>query len=427
MSDTISKERFAQLINEYIREGRMKQEDEQVWVKDDTRWIDLTEAAQKFFLGRLAKKYTGYLGYDTEPDYLNTVSPAIASLTTTFFMALSSLRRHSIKTGTDEYSLGYVYETIKNKLNDEIEKGKVGGITHALEKRYKVVAKNGICVYSQPGAQDQVCGILEYGKTIKVMSISKGWAKFMYNRKTAYVSAEYLEKASGLIMVDIDKAFGLGNSQDGEDEASEFESSIPRPKNNPSASTNESMDNDMEIWLSAVKVFEGLSERKDEARLYVTFNMLNQLKCSDRASINISNEKELLRFFDTLFISFCMRQELGIPFKLSDWIGADRFDSLDSICDMRYGYYHRIDKEKAPYRNYEEYLPDTPIAEFDDESAAGEYYYKELEQAVVKSYIWARDHESWNVSDRFNRNNERLKKALLSNGVVLPKPQKKHR
>ncbi len=60
---------------------------------------------------------------------------------------------------------------------------------------YKVVSQSGLVVHSRPGEQYYQYGSLAYGETINVISISGGWANFIYSGKDSYVKSAYLELA----------------------------------------------------------------------------------------------------------------------------------------------------------------------------------------------------------------------------------------
>ncbi|MCC3866761.1 SH3 domain-containing protein [Terrisporobacter mayombei] len=60
----------------------------------------------------------------------------------------------------------------------------------------KVVNTNSLNVRSGAGTKYKVLGKLTKDTKISVISESKGWSKFTYNKKTAYVSSKYLINAS---------------------------------------------------------------------------------------------------------------------------------------------------------------------------------------------------------------------------------------
>lgn len=62
----------------------------------------------------------------------------------------------------------------------------------AVYTMYKVVAATGGSVHSRPGEQYFLYGTLAFGTIITVLSISNGWANFIYSGKNAYVKASIL-------------------------------------------------------------------------------------------------------------------------------------------------------------------------------------------------------------------------------------------
>ncbi len=68
----------------------------------------------------------------------------------------------------------------------------------ASDKNYKVIAQSGLNVRSGPGTDNPRVGGFPYGSVVEVETISAGWAKIRYGNGTAYVSADYLEKAESV-------------------------------------------------------------------------------------------------------------------------------------------------------------------------------------------------------------------------------------
>ena len=61
-------------------------------------------------------------------------------------------------------------------------------------------------VRSKASSKGKVCGGISKGDTVKVYSISDGWAKISFDGGTAYVSAKYLAKAGNTKAASVSKA-----------------------------------------------------------------------------------------------------------------------------------------------------------------------------------------------------------------------------
>ena len=149
--------------------------------------------------------------------------------------------------------------------------------------------------------------------------------------------------------------------------------------------------------------------------LYITFNIMNELKGVDGNEFTVSDEKELLSFLDSPFISFCFMQEQGKTFNIEGHI-KEVYSSLDEIRKKSYGYYHKVSKDSLPYSQCE---ADIPVAELVNDTADSDNpCYKPMGQEVAKSYGWARYSKKWNISDIWNRNYKKLR-SLLNESKVL--------
>lgn len=72
--------------------------------------------------------------------------------------------------------------------------GNVGVVltVEAKEKTTDYVATTALNIRSKADKSGKKLGSFTKGDTVKVYSITKGWAKISYNKSTAYVSADYL-------------------------------------------------------------------------------------------------------------------------------------------------------------------------------------------------------------------------------------------
>ena len=61
-------------------------------------------------------------------------------------------------------------------------------------------------VRSKASSKGKICGGISKGDTVKVYSISDGWARISFDGGTAYVSAKYLEKAGSTKAASVSKA-----------------------------------------------------------------------------------------------------------------------------------------------------------------------------------------------------------------------------
>lgn len=94
---------------------------------------------------------------------------------------------------------------IRNWLKREMESRDAANGESALgtssgtgdETAYTVTAKIGLNVRSGKSTGAERIGGIAYGQTVNVKNISDGWAEIEYSGQTAYVSAQYLTKASG--------------------------------------------------------------------------------------------------------------------------------------------------------------------------------------------------------------------------------------
>ena len=86
-------------------------------------------------------------------------------------------------------------------LNDAIQaaasKAAAPAASSSTTKSYEVTAKSGLNVRSGPGTGYGKLGALAYGSTVKVSSVSNGWATISYGGKTGYVSANYIKESGG--------------------------------------------------------------------------------------------------------------------------------------------------------------------------------------------------------------------------------------
>ena len=431
-----SLEQFEDLIIEYCNDSILKKDTEAVWEKDDPRWVYITEYAQKQILPLVAasNKVRWSLDKNVEPSYLKIVPSHIASLTHHFFSVLHDIRGKTL----EKYGTGsirkYFITSILRKASKEAKEMSLGGLTKMPSHQYKVISKNGAFIYTEPDYTAYCLGSLDYGTIIipkTLPSISSIWVEIrsiVSGKKNGSPSTYWQAQSEGngkaYILSDSIEEYFRPSVGPYEDNVFEYEDSTDDKASSESSIEAQPPLDDVPLYdgnpfanllSAALKVFQDVKKGNEKVALYITFNIMNELKGVDGNEFTVSDEKELLSFLDSPFISFCFMQEQGKTFNIEGHI-KEVYSSLDEIRKKSYGYYHKVSKDSLPYSQCE---ADIPVAELVNDTADSDNpCYKPMGQEVAKSYGWARYSKKWNISDIWNRNYKKLR-SLLNESKVL--------
>lgn len=436
MSEKIPLEQFENLIIEYCNDSMSKKDTEAVWEKDDPRWVYITEYAQKQILPLVAasNKVRWSLDKNVEPSYLKIVPSHIAFLTYHFFSVLHDIRGNTL----EKYGTGsirkYFITSILRKASKEAKEMSLGGLTKMPSHQYKVISKNGASIYTEPDYTAYCLGSLDYGTIIipkTLPSISSIWVEIrsiVSGKKNVSPSTYWPAQSEGngkaYILSDSIEEYFRPSVGPYEDNVFEYEDSTDDKASSESSIEAQPPLDDVPLYdgnpfanllSAALKVFQDVKKGNEKVALYITFNIMNELKGVDGNEFTVSDEKELLSFLDSPFISFCFMQEQGKTFNIEGHI-KEVYSSLDEIRKKSYGYYHKVSKDSLPYSQCE---ADIPVAELVNDTADSDNpCYKPMGQEVAKSYGWARYSKKWNISDIWNRNYKKLR-SLLNESKVL--------
>lgn len=412
MSKIVSLEQFEELIVEYCRDSGKD------WDESDPRWVSIVKYAQGRILPWVANgsRFSWFLSKSVEPDYLDLVPPSIAELTSDFFFVLHDMRgKAAMISGEAGAIRKYILASVQRRVLKEAKKMSSGGITNQPSPQFAVKAQKGASVFTEPDINACCLGSLEYGTIItlkkrpsagsiwaEIKSVGSGKKKMSASRYwqtesdyKAYIPFDLIEECFSVSVGSYENE--MINKLSTDNNAS-FEDSLIHPD----IAFAEMMD-------TALKVFVDKKRGDPKVALFITYNIMNELKGAYGDSFIVSHESELLDYLDAPFISFCIMQEQGKTFNIEDHL-SKRYSSLDDIKKKYYGYYHRVLSDSLPYSQ----LPaDAAVAELIGLSfRTGNPNYKPIIQNVVKSYGWARYSERWNVSDLWKRIHKKLKELL---------------
>ena len=87
----------------------------------------------------------------------------------------------------------------------------IGVINVYAQSRYEVVSNSMLNIRNQPSSAGGVVGALSPKTHINVIHLVDGWAEFLFNGKTAYVSLKYLKKVNADVAAELYKVISTSN------------------------------------------------------------------------------------------------------------------------------------------------------------------------------------------------------------------------